>query len=191
MSEPALKLLTPDIDPDSGEVLERAACTECADLRGKLLNKEQDLRLLEKDMRDLRAENKRLTEDREEKLRKHKLYPVALGLFEEWTRECGHEGAVFDPRRIQLALAAVRRYPEGKKDVKIGIDKRVLLSWVIQAGKHLAYVDEKGERHDGFGLLFRDSEHVEKYVRKWALHLKRTGQWPAIMEKARAGEGTE
>jgi hypothetical protein len=35
---------------------------------------------------------------------------------------------------------------------------------VVQYGKHLAYVDPKGTRHDSFGLLFRDAEHIEKYA---------------------------
>jgi hypothetical protein len=32
-----------------------------------------------------------------------------------------------------------------------------------------------GEVHDGFGLLFRDADHIEKYATKWWRYQKRQG----------------
>jgi hypothetical protein len=100
-----------------------------------------------------------LKADKEAKMRGDKQFPEAHDLFDEWRQECNHPNAEFDPPRMRLALSAVRRYKRHREK----------LSWVIQCGKHLAYVDPvTGEKHDSFGLLFRDSEHIEKYANKYA-----------------------
>jgi hypothetical protein len=121
-----------------------------------------DLDALMKELATVIRQRDALKADKEAKMRADKQYPDADALFDEWRTECGHPNAVFDPARIRLALSAVRRYK----------DHREKLSWVIQCGKHLAFVAEDGERHDGFGLLFRDSDHIERYATKWWRYLK-------------------
>jgi hypothetical protein len=152
MPEP-LRHLRIVVDP-AGEVI--PGCPRCSDAeaeaetwRGRVLELERKVKQME--------------DDREAKLRARREFPEAEGLFNEWKKECGHPDARFDPRRIQLAVSAIRRYK----------DRRVQLSWVIQYGKHLAWVDPKGTKHDRFGLLFQDSEHIEKYARAWFIHKQR------------------
>jgi hypothetical protein len=97
-------------------------------------------------------------EDKDAKLRNDKDYVAAVALFDEWKRETNHPRARLDTNRAQLALRAIRGY---RKD-------RDKLSWVIQYGRHFAYVDGNGVKHDRFGLLFQDAEHIEKYANAWA-----------------------
>ena len=114
------------------------------------------------DVLKLKNQLKRALEDKDDKLRNDKHFPAAVDLFDEWKRETNHPRARLDNARIRLAMAAVKLY--GAKD-------RDKLSMVIGYGKHLAYVDPKGTRHDSFGLLFRDAEHIEKYANayhRWA-----------------------
>jgi hypothetical protein len=115
----------------------------------------------------LERQVKRLTEDRDAKLRADKDYPAALDLLEEWARECGHPNAKLnDPKRIQLALSVVKRYRT----------EREKLSLVIQHGKQLAYVDPNtGYRHDSFGKLFGSSDEIEKRATIFYLARKRGG----------------
>lgn len=139
------------VDSETGELHEHADCPGCADARA-------EAEIWEKRVLQLERQVKRLTEDRDEKNRNDRDYPAAADLFDEWKRECGHPNAQFDTNRIRLALSAVKRY---RKD-------RDKLSWVIQHGKHFAHVNEHGVKHDRFGLLFQDSEHIEKYANGWA-----------------------
>jgi uncharacterized protein with PIN domain len=151
---PHLKLVEHLID-ENGEI---QGCPHCQESR-------EECEIWERRVITLERQVKRLQEDRDAKLRSDKFYPLAAALFEEWQRECSHPDAEFDTNRISLALRAVKRY--GKK--------REALSMVIQYGKHLAFVDEKGHRHDSFGLLFRDAEHIESYANKFARWAKRQG----------------
>jgi hypothetical protein len=148
-----LRLVQTAVD-ENGEVI--PGCPSCAEARSEAEVWEQ--RVLE-----LERKVKRLTEDRDQKMRNDKHFPAALGLFEEWKQECNHPNARFDGARTRLALAAVKLY-DGDRDK---------LSWVIQHGRHLAYVDERGVRHDSFGLLFRDAEHIERYANGWAIAQRR------------------
>lgn len=152
------------VDQETGE-LRAPGCNGCHDLANKLAARERDIDAEREEITRLRRKIKALETDKEAKMRRDKLFLAAQELFDEWRTECGHPNAEFDAARIRLALAAVRRY--GKHREK--------LSWVIQAGKHLAYVNEQGEKQDRFGLLFRDSEHIEMYANKWARWLKRQG----------------
>jgi hypothetical protein len=146
------------VDTETGEVHEEGDCANCADARA-------EAEIWEKEVLKLKRQVKRLEDDKDEKNRQDKHYPAAASLFDEWRDECNHPKARFDPARIRLALSAIKAY---------GAEDREKLSWVIQCGKHLAYVDPcTGERHDSFGLLFRDSEHIEKYANKYARWLRR------------------
>lgn len=145
------------VDTETGEVHEEGDCAKCADARS-------ECEIWEQEVLKLKREVKRLKDDRDEKNRNDKDYPAAAALFEEWQRECNHPDARFDPARIRLALSAIKRYK----------GKREQLSWVIQCGKRIPHVDPStGEVHDGFGLLFRDSDHIEKYANKYARWQKR------------------
>lgn len=156
----------PDVDPDSGEVIEHAPCTECTRLRGQLFNAEQDNRRLEKDLRTWREKYERAVEDKEAKLARDKFYPMAMGLIQEWKRECNHPNASeTDPKRIQLALSVVKRYKNDR-------DK---LSLVIQHGKHLAFVKDTGFKCDEFGRLFGSSDEIEKRATEFYLWSRKRG----------------
>lgn len=144
---PHLRLVQTAID-ENGEVV--PGCPHCNDARN-------EAEVWEGRVLQLERQVKRLQEDRDDKMRRDRDFPGALDLIEEWKRECGHPKARVDPARIRLAMAAVKLYR----------DDRDKLSWVIQHGKHLAYVDEKGTVHDSFGLLFRDAEHIERYANGW------------------------
>jgi hypothetical protein len=115
----------------------------------------------EKRVLQLERQVKRLTEDKDAKLRNDKHYPIALDLIDEWKRECGHPNAsASDPRRVQLALSVVKRYK----------DQREKLSLVIQQAKHLAFVDPNtGFRYDEFGRLFGSSDEIEKRATQYWL----------------------
>lgn len=145
---PHLRLVQTAVD-DNGEII--PGCPHCNTAREEAETWEQRVLQLERTL-------KREREDREAKLRSDKLYADAEALFNEWRVECNHPNADFDPARIRLALSAVKRYRKHR-------DK---LSWVIQRAKHFAYVDERGIKHDSFGLLFRDAEHIERYANEWA-----------------------
>jgi len=150
-----LRVVETVVDQDTGEL---AACPNCAAALSEAETWERRVLELEQKVR-------RLTEDRDAKLRQDKHYTAALDLIEEWKRECGHPKARVDHARVRLALSAVKLYK----------DNRDALSMVIQRGKHLAYVDERGNRHDSFGLLFRDAEHIERYANEYARWRRRNG----------------
>ena len=146
-ARPALRLVDHLVD-ENGEVQD---CPHCQDARAEADVWEQRVLELERKVR-------RLEEDKGEALRRDKDYLAALGLFDEWRQETGHPKAKFDRNRAALAIRMIRGYRNHREQ----------LSWVIQYGKHFAYVDEKGVRHDSFGLLFRDAEHIERYANAWA-----------------------
>jgi hypothetical protein len=155
-ARPALTLVQNLVDPDTGEL---GGCPHCAEALAEAETWERRVLQLE-------AALKRATEDKDAKLRNDRDYPAAIDLLEEWKRECGHPRARIDLARINLALRAVKLYK----------DNREALSMVIQRGKHLAYVDERGTRHDSFGLLFRDAEHIERYANEYARWARRSGR---------------
>lgn len=158
-ARPALRLVQNVVD-DNGEL---AGCPNC---RQAL----EEAETWERRVLELEAKVRRLEEDKDAKARQDKDYPAAAELFDEWRRETGHPNARFDGdiRRVQRALRVIKLY---RKD-------REKLSWVIQYGKHLAYVDERGVKHDSWGLLFRDADHIEKYANAWYLHCRRKGVTP-------------
>jgi uncharacterized protein with PIN domain len=146
MTKPALRLV-----PDANGELPSAEDPVLTCLRN-------DYDALVRELATVIRQRDALKADKEAKMRGDKQFPEAHDLFDEWRTECGHPNAEFDPARMRLALSAVRRYKKHREQ----------LSWVIQCGKLLAYVAEDGERHDGFGLLFRDSDHIERYANKYA-----------------------
>lgn len=155
-ARPALTLVQNLVKTDTGELV---GCPHCNEAR-------EEAETWERRVLQLEAALKRATEDKDAKLRNDKDYPAAIDLFDEWKRECGHPRARIDLARINLALRAVKLYK----------DNREALSMVIQRGKHLAYVDERGTRHDSFGLLFRDAEHIERYANEYARWRRRNGR---------------
>lgn len=146
-ARPALHIVQTPVD-DNGEL---AGCPTCAEALAEAEVWEKRVLQLERALERERA-------DKDAKLRNDKDFIAAHELFEEWKRETGHPNARFDTNRIRLALSAVKGYRKHREQ----------LSWVIQYGRHFAYVDERRVRHDSFGLLFRDSEHIEKYANAYA-----------------------
>ena len=141
-----------NIDATTGELV---GCPHCAAAH-------EEAELWEQEVLKLKRQVKQALEDKDAKLRNDQHFGAASDLFDEWKTETNHPRARFDNARIRLAMAAVKLY---------GKDDRDKLSMVVQYGKHLAYVDERGTRHDSFGLLFRDAEHIEKYANayhRWA-----------------------
>ena len=152
---PHLRLVQTLIDTDTGEV---QGCEHCAEARAEAEVWEKRVIHLEKALA-------RANEDKDAKLRNDQDYPAAADLFDEWKRETNHPRARFDQNRARLAIRAIRGYREDR-------DK---LSWVIQYGKHFAYVDDRGVKHDRFGLLFQDAEHIEKYANAYARRRRTLG----------------
>lgn len=149
------------VDTETGELHDTpSSCPHCAEAVA-------EAEIWERRVLTLERQVKRLTEDRDAKLRADKDYPAALDLLEEWARECGHPNAKLnDPKRIQLALSVVKRYRK----------EREKLSLVIQHGKQLAYVDPNtGYRHDSFGKLFGSSDEIEKRATQFFLWARRRG----------------
>jgi hypothetical protein len=154
MSAPHLRLVDRIVN-EHGEIVD---CPHCAAARAEAEEWEQEVLKLKRRVRSL-------TEDKDAKARNDKDYPIALRLFDYWRSQTGHERARLDPARLRIALSAVKLYRED-------LEK---LAWVVQYGRELAYVDAKGNRHDSFGLLFRDAEHIERYARAWWTHCRRNG----------------
>jgi hypothetical protein len=149
------------VDVETGLIQDApTSCPHCAELAA-------ETEIWERRVLQLERQVKRLTEDRDAKLRNDKHYPAALDLIDEWKRECGHPNAsASDPKRVQLALSVVKRYK----------DEREKLSLVIQHGKHLAYVDPNtGYRFDSFGKLFGSSDEIEKRATIYHLWRRRQG----------------
>jgi hypothetical protein len=143
------------IDSETGEIHDAPSpCPHCAEAR-------EEAEIWEREVLKLKRDIKRLTDDKDARLRADKHYPVALDLIDEWKRECGHPNAsAEDPKRVQLALSVVKRYK----------DQREKLSLVIQHGKHLAFVDpDTGFRFDEFGRLFGSSDEIEARASKFWL----------------------
>lgn len=151
---PHLRLVDHLVD-DNGEIQD---CPHCADARA-------EAEVWEHRVLELERKLKTALEDKDAKMRSDKDFPAALGLLEEWARECNHPNAKLeDPRRIQLALKVVKRYRK----------ERDKLSLVIQQGKHLAYVDpDTGFKYDEFGRLFGSSDEIEKRATQFYLWRKR------------------
>src|SRR3954467_9867409 len=95
------------IDSETGQIHDApSTCPHCAEAKA-------ETEIWEKRVLQLERQVKRLTEDKDAKLRADKLYPVALDLIDEWKRECGHPNAsASDPKRVQLALSVVKRYKD-------------------------------------------------------------------------------
>jgi hypothetical protein len=149
------------VDVETGLIQDApTSCPHCAESAA-------ECEVWERRVLQLERQVKRLTEDRDAKLRNDKLYPAALDLIEEWKRECGHPNAsASDPKRVQLALSVVKRYK----------DEREKLSLVIQQAKHLAYVDPAtGYRFDSFGKIFGSSDEIEKRATIYYLWRRRQG----------------
>lgn len=143
---PHLRLVQTPVD-ENGEI---HACPTCRDALNEAETWEQEVLKLKRQL-------KQALEDRDARMRNDKDFPAAVALFDEWRAETNHPRARFDSARMRLALAAVKLYRDD-------LDK---LSWVIKRAKHFPYVDPRGVRHDSFGLLFRDAEHIERYANEW------------------------
>jgi hypothetical protein len=147
------------VDQETGEIHDApTSCPHCAEAQS-------ECEIWERRVLQLERQVKRLTEDRDAKLRQDKHYPAALDLIDEWKRECGHPNAsASDPKRVQLALSVVKRYK----------DEREKLSLVIQQAKHLAYRDpDTGLVYDQFGKIFGSSDEIEKRATHYYLARKR------------------
>jgi hypothetical protein len=147
------------IDSETGELHDApSSCPHCAEAAS-------EAEIWERRVLTLERQVKRLTEDRDAKLRADKDFPAALDLLEEWARECGHPNAKLnDPKRIQLALSVVKRYRT----------EREKLSLVIQQAKHLAYrAPDTGLVYDQFGRIFGSSDEIEKRATHFYLARKR------------------
>jgi hypothetical protein len=149
------------IDTETGEVQDHTSCPRCAEAIAEAEAWERKLLAADREIQRMKA-------DKDAKMRADKLYPEAERLFQEWQEECGHPNSEFGPDRIRLALAALKLYKG---------EKRVYLSWAILGAKHGAFVDDKGEKHDRFGLIFRGSEEIEKNANRYA-RWKRTHVCP-------------
>jgi hypothetical protein len=147
------------VDTETGELHDTpSSCPHCAEAVA-------EAEIWERRVLTLERQVKRLTEDRDAKLRADKDYPAALDLLEEWARECGHPNAKLnDPKRVQLALSVVKRYRK----------EREKLSLVIQQAKYLAYrAPDTGLVYDQFGRIFGSSDEIEKRATHFYLARKR------------------
>jgi hypothetical protein len=162
VTRPALTLVQNLVD-ENGEL---AGCPHCRETLA-------ECEVWERRVVQLEQQLKRALEDKDAKLLNDKHYPAAIGLIQEWKRECGHpNSSETDPKRVRLALSVVKRYK--------GDDGRAKLSLVIQQGKHLAYVDpDTGFKYDEFGRLFGCADEIEKRATQFYLWCKRHGLDPA------------
>ncbi len=62
--------------------------------------------------------------------------------------------------------------------------RRCALIYVIQHGKHLAFVNDEGHKFDEFGRLFGSSDEIEKRANQWYRHARVHGLDPLTGEKA-------
>ena len=137
-------------------------CPHCADAYAEAEQWKQDLLSVKRQL-------KAALEDKEAKMLADPGYQEAIRLIQEWKRECGHPTASEDdPKRVRLALTVLKRYR----------DKRDALSYVIQHGKHLAFVNDEGHRFDEFGRLFGSSDEIEKRANQWFRHARNRGLDP-------------
>jgi hypothetical protein len=132
------------IDSETGQIHDApSTCPHCAEAKA-------ETEIWEKRVLQLERQVKRLTEDKDAKLRNDKHYPIALDLIDEWKRECGHPNAsASDPRRVQLALSVVKRYKDQREK--------------------LSFDPNTGFRYDEFGRLFGSSDEIEKRATQYWL----------------------
>lgn len=152
-ARPALHIVR-DIDANG----ELTNCPHCAAAYAEAEQWKQDLLAVKRQL-------KTALEDKDAKMRDDAAYPAALALFELWKTECRHPRAKLDSARTRLLIAAAKLY---KNEI-------AQLRWVVFCGRDLAFVNDKGVRQDHIGLLFRDSEHIERYANNWYRHAKATG----------------
>ncbi len=126
------------------------------------------------DVVKLKRQVKALQEDRDEKMRQDASFPAALDLWDLWKSACKHPRAKLDSNRTRLLLTAAKLYK----------DERDKLRWVVFYGRDLAFVDDRGHKHDSIGLLFRDAEHIERYAVSWWRHARQHGLDLETGEKA-------
>lgn len=148
---------------ENGEIV--SSCPHCAAAASEAETWERRVLELERKLRTA-------LEDKDAKMARDKDFPAAIGLIQEWKRECGHpNSSETDPKRIRLALSVVKRYK--------GDEGRAKLSMVIQQGKHLAYRDpDTGFKYDEFSRLFGSADEIEARATKWWLHCRRRGLDP-------------
>lgn len=156
MSEPALKL----VPNEDGEIV-HDACGECARLRGVVFDKEQDLRNLEKDLRNWRDKYDRLLKDKDEERMSDPQRPQVLEVFDHWRERCNHKNSRFDGKRFDLIKTRLRDFTV--EELKMAID----------GASVDAYVDPKGKKHDRLGLILESAERVEDFCNRWHRWQKR------------------
>jgi hypothetical protein len=166
MSETARHLrVVHNVNAETGEL---EGCPHCAAAH-------DEAEVWEAEVLKLKRQLRQALEDKDEKMRADRSYGDALDLIREWKDQCGHPSASEDdPKRIRLALAVIKRYRT----------KRDALSYVIQHGKHLAFVNDEGHRFDEFGRLFGSSDEIEKRANQWFRHARNRGLDPLTGEPA-------
>jgi hypothetical protein len=114
-------------------------------------------------MRSLRAESRRLEElkrDHQAEAEEHKLWPQATNLFAHWQKACRHPGADWKWERFELVVPYLKRRKYGLELCLRAIAGAAFDPFVTKA--------KNGNpiRHDGWDLIFRNSEKFESFCNR-------------------------
>lgn len=148
------------VDPETGE-LRAPGCASCGELTVKLAASDADLEVVQAENVRLLRRIKALQRDRDAARVADPQRETILELFAYWQEKCGHPRSRFDGSRHDLIKTALRRF--SADEIRQAIDGAAVG----------AFVDQKGTRHDGLGLILRDAEHIERFANKWHRWMKR------------------
>lgn len=136
------------IDSETGEIREHSTCPTCEAAREEAETWERKLLAADREIQRLKADKDA------ERLKDPKRHEIEA-LFDYWTDRCRHPNAKLDGARHDLIKRALKSYTV--EQVRMAID----------GASVDAYVDAKGKRHDGLGLILRDAEHTEDFANRW------------------------
>jgi hypothetical protein len=157
MSEPVLRLV-----PNEDGELVHDENAETARLRGLLFNAEQDMRNLEKDLRNWRDKYDRLLRDKDEERMQDPRRDEIIALFDYWREKCKHPNARFDSKRFDLIKTRLKDF--SADELRMAIDGASVDSYVDPITR---------KRHDRLGLVFESAERVEDFANRWHRWQKR------------------
>ncbi len=144
------------VDPDTGEITDE--CPGCRRLAGELEVAEGDRDRYDRDARTWATRYRNLARDKEAEARGHDLWNDLERLFAYWAKVCRHEKSQFDADRFHEALPHYKRHGEA------------MCRRAIDGAAYDAFTTKRkngsDKRHDGWRLIFRDSEKFEEFCCK-------------------------
>jgi hypothetical protein len=128
------------------------------DAEARIQYLEDQIAGMQRELNAWRLRYRELERANDERDRRDALWPIVMALFDEWREATRHERSQWSPSRFRMAKPYLRTY--GREIVRCGIHGIALDPFKTKRANGTV------ERHDGWALLFRDTDHFERYVNR-------------------------